>query len=325
MRHEGGVGPYPRQMTDSVFGPPSSRSWGRQPKSGVIRRPGSASEAAVASLRRGDASFAAGEHAVAAREYVDALETLDGRPTELMVDAYLRLGRANHALGRVTACLHCYKKGLELDPQHAPTLRALVELHLAWNEHAEAEAVERRLFRAAETSEELSTELMRSGDRWWKRAGDPERAKQRYRRALSRSERSDRVVARLRAISSTAQRSELSILRARAQHAKSDAERAQAYFDLGTAAWFEHRDHQQASAAFEAAFIADRTLVAALEMLVTILVERGEYGRLEVLAVALAEHRDDASVLARRKVREALRALPEGALRSQMARRRTLS
>ncbi len=162
----------------------------------------------MAAMREGDAHFRASDHAAAARAFARALDLLAGRVTELTVDVYLRLGRANEALGRVGACMHCFKKGLEADPEHAPTLRALATLHLEWHEHEAADAVEERLFACAGSEHECAIELIRSGDRWWKRADDPERAKRRYRRALCvepgemAGPEQQRVVARLRAIRS---------------------------------------------------------------------------------------------------------------------------
>lgn len=193
-------------MSDSLFGPPSSKPWNKLPQSGIVRRPDSSSGEALGAMRQGDAELIAGDPATAARHFVRALDLLEGGSPSLTVDAYLRLGRANQALGRVAACLHCYKKGIEIDPQHAPTLRAMVELHLEWREHLAAETLEDRLFASAGSTHERMLELMRSGDRWWTRAKDTERAKQRYQSALREchqigdTSQQQRVLARLRAL-----------------------------------------------------------------------------------------------------------------------------
>lgn len=299
------------------------------PESGIHYRPDSGSASALAAMRRGDAFFLAERHEDAAREFVHALDALEGHLSPLTVDVYLRLGRANQALGRVTACLHSYKKALEADPEHAPTLRALAELHLEWNEVQAADRVERRLFTCAGSAEERAAELIRSGDRWWKRAQDPERAKRRYRKALLVTPRSlgaarQRILARLRAISSATNRSELVSLENRVRDARTAQARAEALFELGAAAWFEAHDHREATRAFESAFAVDRSMIAAVEMLAGILIERRDHARLEAICRSLAGATDAEGVAARATIREALRCLPRGKRTSQV-RRRTLA
>ncbi len=284
-----------------------------------------ASGPAEAALDEGDELFRAKRFDEAARCYTHALGLLEGRGGELLVETFLRLGRVHQARSRVTACLHCFKKALQVDPSHVPTLRALADLHLEWRELEAAAAVERRLFAAVTGDEARALELIRSGDRWWKRARSPEHAKQRYRRALAFTGHHERATARLRAVSNTTTQDELAALEARAHHTADDAERARALFELGVATWIEAHDRDKAIRAFEAAFVADRSLTAAVDMLIAALVEHGDYVKLETMAAALAEASDAPSVTARGKLRQALRALPEGVLRTQSARRRTLS
>ncbi len=59
---------------------------------------------------------------------------------------------------------------------------------------------ERALFRSLRDPRELHDALLRSGDRWWRNKGDMGRARVRYREALETDRRSERALARLRAI-----------------------------------------------------------------------------------------------------------------------------
>ena len=125
-------------------------------------------------------------------------------------------------------------------------------------------------------------------------------ARRRYRAALCLASEAIRehLLSRLRTIAETSTADDLGTLRRAVMDADTDGARALAYFELGAAAWFEANDHREAVAAFEAAASCDPTMVSAVEMLVTVLVARHDFGKLEALCARLADADDAASAAA---------------------------
>jgi tetratricopeptide (TPR) repeat protein len=225
-------------------------------------------------LRWGDACLDRGDAEGAAREYARALELLKGGTGDGLVAAYVRLGRANQLLGRVAACVHFFKKALDLDPREESALRALIELHSQWEEWEAVANLRARL------RESLPVE------------SDP-----------------------LEAVSEPVD--DMAALRQAVVAARSDEERARAWLDLGNAAWFELEDRVEAVRAFQAAFIYDRSLHEAVEMLALALVATRDLVRLQSLTAALADASDANSVAALNTLRAALRQLVTAQRRGQ--------
>jgi tetratricopeptide (TPR) repeat protein len=222
----------------------------------------------------GDACLEEGDVEAAAREYARALDRLKAAGGPALLAAYLRLGKANRVLGRVSACVHCYKKALEIDPQDETALRELIELHAAWGEWEQVASLRARLL---------------DGE-------DP----------LAAVTQPDDLPTH-----------DMAALRNAVVAARTNADRARAWLDLGHAAWFETQDRDEAVRAFQAAFIHDRSLHEAVEMLALALVTMRDVIRLESLCAALADATDAHSTAARETLRGALHQLAEGVRRGQ--------
>ena len=293
--------------------PPLSTSRPLRPQSGIQRRatPVPASgPSADEYLARGDVHMDLGDPHAAIKEYVRAVSLLQAGPRRAQIDAYLRLGHANRRGGRMVACVHAYRKALDLDPRHIDALRALVDLHVEWEEWEFVQPIEERLFDVLEGDPRLHDELLRSGDRWWKRAAEPEQALLRYRRALRSFPESTRVQVRLRAVSKGLVRGDLGNLRRAALSAHAARDRAIAYLELGNAYYFDALRYRDALEAFDTAYRADETYLPALEMYVAALVELKQWARVRQIWRELSSDDGADREAARDTMREALRAVP---------------
>jgi tetratricopeptide (TPR) repeat protein len=267
-------------------------------------------------LGEGDAALERGDADAAASLYVDAIDQLRQAPQRVQAEAYVRLGRANRVRGRTMASVHCLKKALTMAPHHVGALEELVTLHAEWNEWDSVERVEEDLFAAIADRDDLVRELLRAGDRWWRRAGDPARAESRYLAALELDPIHESTQARLRALADSQRRAEaLATLRSSAEKATDPADRARRWLELGRVSWFELHRHGEAITAFENAFLADPTLIEAMELLTTALVDRKQWDRLETWWRRLADAKTPAAIAARTTLREALRHAPADAPR----------
>ncbi|MEZ4442223.1 MAG: tetratricopeptide repeat protein [Polyangiaceae bacterium] len=151
-------------------------------------------------LREGDELLRAELPDEAARRYARAVTVLKASSDRQLPDAYLRLGHANRALGRALAAIQSYRAALELRPDCLRVLEALASLHAAWKEWDHVARYEDRFIAVAEADGHLHDFLCRSGDRWWRAAGDLDRAHVRYAIAQKRFPDSPYARMRLRAL-----------------------------------------------------------------------------------------------------------------------------
>lgn len=285
----------------------ASRGWPVK-ESGVLERQDRVLREAFG---EGDAALARGDIDAAAARYVAAIDRLRQAPLATQAEAYLRLGRANRLRGRAAAAVHCLKKALVMAPRHLAALAELVALHAAWSDWDAMALAEDELLRAIDDPEAQLRELLRSGDRWWRRAGDPVRAEARYHAALALDRGHEATHARLRALADSRRRAEaFDRLRDEAARAPDAPERARRWLALGRAQVEEAQRPADAIASFENAYLADPTQLEAMERLVAVLIEHRQWSRLEAWWGRLADAKTDATIAARAILREALRHVP---------------
>lgn len=258
-------------------------------------------------LARGDDALKDGDATEAARCFQHAVSHADNPRAE--ATAYLRLGEANRALGRDEAAVHCFRRAIEATPGWTPPYIALIAWLAESDDWPAVDRVERDLFAELPEGERRADALVASGDRWWYRAGERGRARQRYREALRSAPDHESAALRLQAAAQSGRREGLARLRFTARQAPSARARAEAWLTMGQRLWFEDRRFDEAIAALTSAREADPTLLAALEMLVVALVERRRFVRLESVWRAATHDPTIEGVAARATIRETLRNL----------------
>lgn len=288
--------------------PVTERSWPRR-GSGVRTRD---------DLAQGQHLVGEAEHALAdgdvdraATLLVQAIECLEGAGPGLRADAYVRLATVNRRRRRSAAALHCLRKALALTPRSVVAHHELVELHTEWGEWERVLGAEEALFAVLDGVDERVRELLRSGDRWWRRAGDRARARRRYEDALLLDGKCLQAKARLRAIEQQqCQREQLRSEHDAVRFCADPAERARKWLDIAQRQWFSLRSEDDAIEALTQAVDADPSLVEAVELWVEILVHRQRWQALDDLWARFADATRPAGIQARHVVMDGLRSTP---------------
>lgn len=149
----------------------------------------------------GDALALEDDLVEAGRAYLRAVVALNRVGAAEVVDVYLRLSAVNARRGKPGVARRYLDRAAALAPDHPGVLRRLVAWlaeREAWDELPACE--EALLDAVASDPLGLELELLRSGDRWWRRASDVVTARRRYEEAVVRFPHSERARVRLRAL-----------------------------------------------------------------------------------------------------------------------------
>ncbi len=198
-----------------------------------------------------------------------------------MVDLYFQLGELAAKLTQLDRAAKSFKKALDLDPDHIPTLRSFSELAEQKEDWEEAYDRRERLI-ALLDGEERFEQLVRQANLCRDKIKEPYRAIDAYseaKRIRPDDVRVLRALVRLFDETSQAPRT-IEVLEDLARVLTNKEERRDVYMDLARA-WAEQKDGDQAVAYLNEALDVDAMFVKAFQMIEQILYETKNWQALE--------------------------------------------
>lgn len=130
-----------------------------------------------------EANFQLGDWAGALTNYQKVLTTLSEDDVELRAEVYFKLGCVKREQGQGKQAINNFEKGLQIDPNHRPTLGALVGIYEGLNDWTQACAYRQQEIDNVLDGEERYALLNDLAGIWRDKVGDPHQALGAYERA----------------------------------------------------------------------------------------------------------------------------------------------
>lgn len=240
------------------------------------------------SLERGDQAMEAKDHALALAEYKKALMLLEERSAR-RAEVYYRIGRMKLADGKEREAVFNFDKALDIAPSHRGAIDALVDYYAEREDWWRMIAVRRRSLAGATDPNERYGILLQIGRAWLLSAKDPRRAAEAFEEAVAIRPDEPPLLRKLVELYEEL-RDDAKLLATveRLVAIEPDAAlRAKDHVVMGDLARMRLGDPARALGYYEKALALDPTLVAALEAISVVEIERGAFAP---LAGRFADH-----------------------------------
>ena len=131
-----------------------------------------------------DVAFELREWATALTNYQKVLTALSEQDVEARTDVYYRLGCIKREQGQARQAINNFEKALALNPEHRPTLEALVDIYSKNKDYKQVAAYKRQILDGVVDGDERFTILSELGEIWADREKNPQKAIEALEEAL---------------------------------------------------------------------------------------------------------------------------------------------